>query len=118
MTAPTPTSDHIRDAVRERYAEAAKAASGSGSGCCGPAESSCGCGTNALAEAGGAFGAQLYSGTRLPTRRAASLGCGNPTPSPSSTRAKPSWISAPAAGSTCCCRPAGSGRRARRTGST
>jgi SAM-dependent methyltransferase len=84
MTTPTPTSDHIRDAVRERYAEAAKAASGGGSGCCGPADSSCGCGTNALAErTAEPFGAQLYSGEErdsLPdAAKLASLGCGNPT---------------------------------------
>lgn len=123
MTTPTPTSDHIRDAVRERYAEAAKAASGGGSGCCGPADSSCGCGTNALAErTAEPFGAQLYSGEErdsLPdAAKLASLGCGNPTAVAELHEGEPSWISAPAAGSTCCCPPAGSDRPARRTGST
>jgi arsenite methyltransferase len=66
MTSSTETPEDIREAVRERYAEAAKAA-GAG-GCCGPG---C-CGT-----------AELYSGEErdsLPdAAKLASLGCGNPT---------------------------------------
>jgi arsenite methyltransferase len=58
----------IRQAVRERYAEAAKAASAPAGGCCGPG---C-CGA-----------AELYSGEErdlLPdAAKLASLGCGNPT---------------------------------------
>jgi ubiquinone/menaquinone biosynthesis C-methylase UbiE len=51
------TEDEIRDAVRERYAEAAlAAASQSGAGCCSTAEAECGCGPSSSA-----------------------LGCGNPT---------------------------------------
>ena len=84
MTTPTPTTDDIRDAVRERYAQAASAAGAGAAGCCGPAESSCGCGTNGLAEQGGeAFGPQHYSGEERATlpdaAKLASLGCGNPT---------------------------------------
>ena len=45
-------------------------------------------------------------------------GCGNPPPWPSCERARPSLISAQAAVSTCSCRPSGSARPARRTGST
>jgi ubiquinone/menaquinone biosynthesis C-methylase UbiE len=54
-------------------------------GCCGgPAESSCGCGTSALAaDESEVFGAELYSGEDrdvLPdAAKLASLGCGNPT---------------------------------------
>jgi arsenite methyltransferase len=67
MTIPTETPEDIREAVRERYAEAAKAASGGAGGCCGP----------------GCCGAELYSGEEraaLPdAAKLASLGCGNPT---------------------------------------
>jgi arsenite methyltransferase len=78
-------SDQIREAVRERYAAAAKGVSSQEGGCCGgPAESSCGCGTAVIdAEQQEAFGEQLYSGDErdsLPdAARLASLGCGNPT---------------------------------------
>jgi len=78
--------DEIREAVRERYAEAAAAASaGAKSSCCGP-EGSCGCGPDSAvlsAEQLEAFGPGLYSGQEqgsLPdAARLASLGCGNPT---------------------------------------
>ena len=78
------TKDEIRETVRERYAEAAKAASGGAASCCGPAESSCSCGTStATVESGDVFGAELYSGEErdsLPdAAKLASLGCGNPT---------------------------------------
>ena len=81
-------------------------------GCCGPAESSCGRGTNTLRTRGEEVfwrPALLRRGARLAPRAAklASLGRGIPTPSPSSTRATAS-IWAPAAGSTSCCQPAGS----------
>jgi arsenite methyltransferase len=84
MSSPTRTTANIRDAVRERYAEAARAAGAGEASCCGPAESSCGCGTNALVEQeGNVFGAELYSGEErdsLPdAAKLASLGCGNPT---------------------------------------
>jgi SAM-dependent methyltransferase len=84
MSTPTRTTDDIREAVRERYAEAAKAAGAGAGTCCGTAESSCGCGTNALAEQEGeVLGAELYSGEErdwLPeAAKLASLGCGNPT---------------------------------------
>ncbi len=84
MSIPARTTEDIREAVRKRYAEAAKAASAGTAGCCGPGESSCGCGANALAERDGdVFGAELYSGEErdsLPeAAKLASLGCGNPT---------------------------------------
>ena len=84
MSIPTRTTEDIREAVRERYAEAAEAASAGAAGCCGPGESSCGCGANALAEReGDVFGTELYSGEErdsLPeAAKLASLGCGNPT---------------------------------------
>ncbi len=41
--------------MRKRYAEAAKAASAGTAGCCGPGESSCGCGADALAERDGTY---------------------------------------------------------------
>ena len=61
--------EHVREAVRERYARAAGTA-GCGTSCCGPAEQS-------------AFGSGLYhpdDRRNLPDEAAlASLGCGNPT---------------------------------------
>jgi arsenite methyltransferase len=84
MSSPTRTTENIREAVRERYAEAARAAGAGAAGCCGPTDASCGCGTNALADQeGDVFGAELYSGEErdsLPdAAKLASLGCGNPT---------------------------------------
>jgi SAM-dependent methyltransferase len=72
------TTDHdeIRANVRDRYAAAARTASG----CCGPA--SCGCGDEET-PASASFGAPLYDAGQiadLPAAAArASLGCGNPT---------------------------------------
>ena len=60
----------VREAVRERYAQAARAvADGETTGCCSPADTS------------GVFGAALYEGTgELPDAGVAgSLGCGVPT---------------------------------------
>jgi arsenite methyltransferase len=74
----------IKEAVRERYAEAARSVDAGRAGCCGPSESSCGCGTS-IPDAceGETFGAGLYSGEEreaLPdAAKLASLGCGNPT---------------------------------------
>jgi arsenite methyltransferase len=84
MSTPTQTTEDIRQAVRQRYAEAAKTPSAGAAGCCGPAESPCGCGANTLADKGEeVFGPQLYSGEErdsLPVAaKLASLGCGNPT---------------------------------------
>ena len=67
----TSTPDQLREAVREKYAAAAVAAtSGSGSGCCTPADDR------------GIFGSSLYAqaGQDLPVAAvSASLGCGVPT---------------------------------------
>ena len=76
--------EHIRDAVRERYGEAARAAgAGATASCCGEVGSSCGCGSPGAHEISDDFGAQLYSADErgeLPqAARLASLGCGNPT---------------------------------------
>src|SRR4051794_17814685 len=76
--------DEIRDIVRERYAGAARSVEEGKPGCCGPTESSCGCGTDVPDACGdGGFGPALYSGQErdaLPdAARLASLGCGNPT---------------------------------------
>jgi arsenite methyltransferase len=76
--------DHVREAVRERYAEAAQEAHSGKASCCGPADASCGCGTDGLTEEQAeAFGPQLYSleeRDALPdAAKLASLGCGNPT---------------------------------------
>jgi arsenite methyltransferase len=82
--------ERVRDEVRTKYAEAARAvAAGTGASalvvvdgdsCCGPTESSC-CGGEAV-ELEPSFGAQLYSAGEqgeLPVDAvAASLGCGNP----------------------------------------
>ena len=75
----------IREAVRDRYAEAARNVGTGDGGCCGSGESSCGCsGTAALpAQEREFFGAELYGGAdrdSLPDKaKLASLGCGNPT---------------------------------------
>ena len=76
--------DRIRDVVRERYAVAARSAGDGKPGCCGPSESSCGCGTDIPDACGdAAFGSRLYSPEErdaLPdAAELASLGCGNPT---------------------------------------
>jgi ubiquinone/menaquinone biosynthesis C-methylase UbiE len=71
-------STELRDAVRERYASAAKGAT-SESGCCGG--SACG-GELGEADATTAFGAALYDGDarqQVGTALELSLGCGNPT---------------------------------------
>jgi arsenite methyltransferase len=76
--------EEIRDVVRERYAEAARSVEEGKAGCCGPSESSCGCGSDIPDACGDAsFGPALYSGEEreaLPDpAKLASLGCGNPT---------------------------------------
>ncbi len=78
------TNDEIREAVRERYAAAARNVGTSEAGCCGSGESSCGCSGEVLpADQQEVFGAELYPGedrASLPNAaRLASLGCGNPT---------------------------------------
>ena len=76
--------NEIRDAVRERYAGAARHVSaGQESGGCATAlEADC-CAATTLGDQGEAFGAGLYApadGEALPdTATLASLGCGNPT---------------------------------------
>jgi arsenite methyltransferase len=66
----TDTADALREEVRERYAQAARAVTNGGSGCCGDSGSA-------------DFGESLYSAEQrgeLPDAAAlASLGCGNPT---------------------------------------
>jgi arsenite methyltransferase len=75
----------VRDAVRERYAEAAVVAqAGAEASCCSVEGASCGCGSGIAREgAAEAFGSQLYSideRAELPDpAKLASLGCGNPT---------------------------------------
>ncbi len=76
--------EQIRDVVRERYAGAARSVGDGKPGCCGPSESSCGCGTDVPDACGdAAFGSGLYSSEErdaLPdAAELASLGCGNPT---------------------------------------
>ena len=98
----TRTDEQILDAVRERYANAAKRAATSATccepGCCAPtsetiamlpivdADACCGpdcCGTEQIATATEAFGATIYPSAALAALPiqvvAASLGCGNPT---------------------------------------
>jgi SAM-dependent methyltransferase len=76
----------VREQVRSRYAEAARAvlapATGIPAGCCGPADSGC-CGTGSAAlDSMEAFGSSLYregETDELPEGAVlASLGCGNP----------------------------------------
>ena len=78
--------DEIRETVRERYADAARAARTGQASCCDPSEGSCGCGSAdpiGIEQDFKDFGAPLYSeGERdaLPdAAKLASLGCGNPT---------------------------------------
>jgi hypothetical protein len=112
----TDQHDDVREQVRERYAAAAlEVLGGSSTGnACGP----------------GRYGAGLYgAGERaeLPVEAvSASLGCGNPTAVAElkdgetvldlgCSFAPPDWRTAPPSASTCCSRPAGWVRRARRT---
>jgi ubiquinone/menaquinone biosynthesis C-methylase UbiE len=80
------TKDDIREAVRERYATAARSVGTPDAGCCGSGgASSCGPATDAVLtdEQRDAFGAELYTADdrdKLPdAAKLASLGCGNPT---------------------------------------
>jgi arsenite methyltransferase len=79
------TKDEIRELVRDRYAESARSVEEGRAGCCGPSESSCGCGADVpdACGTGAAFGAELYAAAErdlLPdAANLASLGCGNPT---------------------------------------
>jgi arsenite methyltransferase len=76
----TDTASTLREQVRERYAEAARAADGGGCGC--GDDGGC-CGNAACDGEDGAFGERLYSIEQLgglpDTAKLASLGCGNPT---------------------------------------
>jgi arsenite methyltransferase len=74
----TTSADELREQVRERYAESARAVAGGGDGC--------GCGSGACCvdnTEGGRFGEALYAAEErgeLPEAAVlASLGCGNPT---------------------------------------
>jgi arsenite methyltransferase len=73
-------SAEIREAVRERYAGAAREAAANRQASCGPSECGCDCGSDA---GQASLGATLYSDEereRLPdAAKLASLGCGNPT---------------------------------------
>jgi arsenite methyltransferase len=75
--------NEIREAVRERYAEAARSVGAGRAACCGQSAASCGCGSDIPDACGEDFGVELYaSGEReaIPdAARLASLGCGNPT---------------------------------------
>jgi arsenite methyltransferase len=74
------TAESLREQVRVRYAEAAKAAESGGCGC---TDSGGCCGNAACDGEGGAFGEALYDAEQrgeLPDAAVlASLGCGNPT---------------------------------------
>ncbi len=78
-------TEEIREAVRDRYAQAARSVGTEEAGCCGSdASSGCGCGAATLDdEQRQVFGAKLYSSEEreaLPDgAQLASLGCGNPT---------------------------------------
>jgi hypothetical protein len=115
----------LREEVRTKYAAAARAvldASPADPGCCGPASGPC-CGPAAdgagLADV---FGPSLYRDgetDELPDEAVlASLGCGNPWPSPTCTTASGSWTWDRAAASMCCCPPAASARPGSPTAST
>jgi arsenite methyltransferase len=78
-------STEIRDVVRERYAEAARAVDEGTSASCATSGSSCGCGADPIGQEQDFkdFGAELYGDAErgeVPNAAAlASLGCGNPT---------------------------------------
>jgi hypothetical protein len=111
----------VREEVRARYAEAARAVlepeTGAAASCCGsPAADSC-CGPGpASAEAVGGFSSGLYREGEtdgLPEEAVlASLGCGNPIAVADLRQGER------AAASTCCCRPGGSARPGSPTAST
>jgi arsenite methyltransferase len=80
------STEEIRETVRDRYAEAARAVREGRPGCCSSSagENSCGCGTDIPDGCGREpFGAGLYGASdreALPDEsKLASLGCGNPT---------------------------------------
>ena len=80
------STEEIRETVRDRYAEAARAVREGRPGCCRSSarENSCGCGTDIPDGCGREpFGAGLYEASdreALPDEsKLASLGCGNPT---------------------------------------
>lgn len=114
-------SVEVREQVRRRYAQAATvvatgtAATVVEAGACGCASTGAGscCGPAGTAlDQDESFGAALYAGEdtdALPAEAVlASLGCGNQRRSRTCTPVRSFSTSAPAAGSTCCCRPAGS----------
>ena len=119
-------NDDIREAVRERYAQAAESVGEGRVACCGPSDAtggSCGCGTDVPdACEGKTFGSELYSISdrdELPdAAKLASLGCGNPTAVAELARARRSSTWAPGAASTSFSQPAGSARPGRPTGWT
>jgi SAM-dependent methyltransferase len=84
MTAATREGVEIREAVRQRYAEAARSVGQERAACCSPTADGCGCGAD-IPDACGTqeFGSSLYPGETqgaLPKPALlASLGCGNPT---------------------------------------
>ena len=96
---PTPDHEQIRAAVTARYSGLARAArAGQPVADCGPGPFAAGC----FGPAGYADTSELPDGAVGPASAA-----GTPSPSPSCIRGRPSWTSAPAAASTCCCPPAG-----------
>ena len=116
---------NVREQVRARYAELAERATAGAVDDCGceqPADCGCGAGCCGPAAEQPGIGAGLYDDADragLPDAAVlASLGCGNPTAVAELRPARRSWTSAPAAASTCCCRPGGSARPARPTGWT
>jgi SAM-dependent methyltransferase len=75
-------ADQVHDAVRDRYAAAARSVTGgTTASCCGPTDTGCGCGPTSVALEPG-LGSRLYSADErdaLPEDAvSASLGCGNP----------------------------------------
>ena len=77
-------AERVREAVRERYAVAARSVEVGRPGCCTPSGSECGCGTDIPDSCGDeTFGSGLYDPhdrDAVPdAAKLASLGCGNPT---------------------------------------
>ena len=106
------TADELREEVRRRYAESARAVT----------EGTTGCGSGECCADGPGLGEQLYDPeqrSELPDAAVlASLGCGNPTAVAELREGETVLDLGSGAASTCCCRLGGSGRAARPTGWT
>ena len=112
----TRNPDEVRDAVRERYAAAARSSMAAAD------DAGCGCGTGCCgtAQVADPISADLYDPADVPSEGAlaASLGCGNPTALAELRAGEDVLDLGSGAAWTCCSRPAGWLRGAPRSVST